>query len=162
VKNTRAQIKSNGERSLPLLKNIHPLIDADLLYNLRAMGHGDYIALVDRNFPAIAIAQGKPVIQMTGVNVVAAGDAILSLLPLDTFVDHPVKRMNPVDGGTSLPPAQLEFQEMLRGHLTEATAMEAIERFDFYQQASHAFAIVQTGEARAYGCFLVQKGVIFN
>ena len=39
-----------------LLKGLDPLLSADLLYTLRRAGHGDVIAVVDCNFPAVEVA----------------------------------------------------------------------------------------------------------
>ncbi|OMH37977.1 RbsD/FucU family protein [Motiliproteus sp. MSK22-1] len=145
-----------------MLKNIDPLLNADLLHVLRAMGHGDELALVDCNFPAISMAMGKPVIRLDGVGTARAGEAILSVLPLDTFVEKPVQRMEMVDRPASeMPAVQLEFEALLKSTNGEGL-MGSLERFAFYEAARNAFAIVITGESRGYGCFMLKKGVIFS
>ncbi|MEL0624358.1 RbsD/FucU domain-containing protein [Marinomonas arenicola] len=148
-----------------MLKNINPLLSGELLNVLRTMGHGDDIALVDRNFPATSIANGKPVIRLDGSSVNDAAAAILSVLPLDSFVSHPVKRMEVVGEDSSLmPEVQQEMATLLKtleGD-NDSAKMESLERFAFYEAAKQAFAVVVTGEARGYGCFLLKKGVIFS
>ncbi len=143
-----------------MLKNIDPLLNADLLHVLAAMGHGDDIALVDRNFPATANA--RRLIRLTGADVVAVGRAVLSVLPLDSFVDHPVRRMQIVGKPDEVPPVQQDFQKVVDAAEGRAWPMGSIERFAFYEAARQAFAVVATSESRPYGCFLLKKGVIFG
>lgn len=146
-----------------MLKNIDPLLNGELLNVLRTMGHGDDIVLVDRNFPAASIASGKPIIRLDGVNVTQAATAILSVLPLDTFVDQPVTRMQVVGESESvMPDVQQEFAAILKAADSDNAEMGSLERFAFYETAKNAFAVVVTGEARGYGCFLLKKGVIFS
>lgn len=143
----------------PMVKSIDPLLNADLLYILRAMGHGDDLALVDRNFPATSVA--KRLVRLDGVDVVTAGRAILSVYPLDSFVERPVLRMQTVERPDEIPPVQREFQHVIDQAEGRASPMGSLERFAFYEAAKQAFAVVATGEARPYGCFLLKKGVIF-
>jgi L-fucose mutarotase len=142
-----------------MLKNIDPLLNADLLHVLAAMGHGDDIALVDRNFPATANA--RRLIRLTGADVVAVGRAILTVFPLDSFVDHPVMRMQMVGKPDEVPPVQQDFQKIVDAAEGRPWPMGSIERFAFYETARQAFAVVATSESRPYGCFLLKKGVIF-
>jgi L-fucose mutarotase len=142
-----------------MLKNIDPLLNADLLQVLAAMGHGDDIALVDRNFPAASTA--RRLIRLDGVDAVSAGRAILSVFPLDSFVDHPVLRMQMVGKPDEVPPVQQDFQKIIDAAEGRPWPMGSLERFAFYEAARHAFAVVATNESRPYGCFLLKKGVIF-
>lgn len=148
-----------------MLKRIPAIISADLLWVLRAMGHGDDLALVDRNFPAESVARqtayGK-LISLSGVDIPGAADALLQLLPLDTFVDVPVHHMQVVgEPETSLDVHQ-EFLSACNQHSEVPVAMGSIERFEFYKTAKQAFAVVQTTESRPYGCFILKKGVVFD
>ena len=143
-----------------LLKNLDPLLHADLLHALAAMGHGDELALVDRNFPAAALA--RRLVRLDGVGIVRAGQAILSVFPLDSFVEHPVLRMAVVGDPQEIPLVQREFQEAIDRAESRPWPMGQVERFAFYERARDAFAVVATGEDRAYGCFLLKKGVIFD
>ena len=142
-----------------MLKNIDPLLNADLLHVLAAMGHGDDIALVDRNFPATSIA--RRLIRLDGADVVSVGRAVLSVFPLDSFVNHPVLRMQMVGKPDEVPPVQQDFQKIIDAAEGRSWPMGSLERFAFYEAARQAFAVVATNESRPYGCFLLKKGVIF-
>ena len=141
-----------------MLKNLNPLLNADLLHTLRAMGHGDEIVLVDANFPAHSVAQR--LIRLDGADMIQAGEAILSVLPLDSFVEHTVLRMEVVGKPDELPEIQQQFQHIVDTSAGRSIAIGGIERHAFYQRAKQAYAVVATGERRAYGCFILIKGVI--
>jgi L-fucose mutarotase len=139
-----------------MLKGLDPLVSPDLLHILAAMGHGDTIALVDANFPAASKA--RRLVVLPGIDVTAATRAVLSLLPLDSFVDNPSSTMQVVGDVASVPPAVAELAALVTAEGAPAPA--AIERFAFYGDAEAAFAIVQTGERRLYGNIILRKGVI--
>ncbi len=141
-----------------MLKGIPALLNADVLYILAAMGHGDEMALVDRNFPATAHA--KRLARLDGADIVCAGRAILSVFPLDTFVSEPVTRMEVVGFPDEVPDVQRDFAE-LAGHAHgRPVAVASLERSAFYARTREAFAVIATSEARPYGCFLLTKGVV--
>jgi L-fucose mutarotase len=146
-----------------MLKNIDPLLNADVLHALRAMGHGDALVLCDANFPADSVARqtvlGK-LLRIDGVDAVRAAQAILSVFPLDTFVDHAVLRMEVVGRPNEVPPVQAEVQREIDRVEGKSSPMGSIERFAFYERARHAYCVVATGERRFYGCFIFHKGVI--
>jgi L-fucose mutarotase len=137
-----------------MLIGLNPLLSPDLLHTLAAMGHGDEIAIVDANFPATACA--KRLIRMDGVSATAALEAVLSLLPLDSYVEHCANVMQVVGDAQAVPPAVADFTAMIgaRG------SVGSVERFAFYERAKRCFAIVQTGEGRLYGNIILTKGVI--
>lgn len=137
-----------------MLIGLNPLLSPDLLHTLAAMGHGDEIAIVDSNFPATACAQR--LVRMDGVSAIAALEAVLSLLPLDSYVEHSAHVMQVVGDAKAVPEAVAGFTAMIgtRGKVG------SIERFAFYQRAKQCFAIVQTGEGRLYGNIILTKGVI--
>jgi L-fucose mutarotase len=158
-----------------VLKGIDSLLHADLLYLLAAMGHGDELAIVDRNFPAASRSQR--LVRLDGADLLAAGRAILSVFPVDDFVPEPVTGMRVVDGplggsgdgsGESPPRAstdetpqvQLDFLRLVEESEGRQVTMASVSRHDFYARASAAFGVVVTSEARAYGCVLLTKGVI--
>jgi L-fucose mutarotase len=145
-----------------MLKNIDPLLSPRLLEALRAMGHGDDICLVDANFPAEALATGRPLIRLDGVSMNQAANAIFSVLPLDSFVDQPLLRMEMVGQPHELAPVQLDVLALARQHYAPDLVMGSLERFAFYAAARKAFVVVATGDRRPYGCFLIKKGVIFG
>lgn len=141
-----------------MLKGVHPLLTPELLLTLAQMGHGDTIAIVDRNFPAYA--HGKRVINLAGCDVVDVGTAIFSLLPLDSFVPAPLVRMEVVGDADTLPEVQTEFIRVAVESVGRPLEVEAIERHAFYTLTHDAYAVVITGESRPYGCFLAAKGVL--
>ena len=145
-----------------MLQNIDPLITPELLYVLAAMGHGDEVAIVDANFPAYRVAKttchGRPV-PLPGATAPAALRAALSLLPLDDFVEFPVRAMAP-DNPAERPAVQAELQAEVDAAARRHWPMGAIERFSFYDLASRSFVVVHSGEGRHWGNVLVAKGVL--
>ena len=146
-----------------MLKGIDPRLNADLLHTLRAMGHGDTLILADTNFPASALAAQTTrgsLLTMENLSLPDAASAILSVLPLDTFVDDFAGRMEVVGEPQTIPPVQQEVQEVVDRAEGRPRPMPGIERFAFYETAKQAYAVVQTGERRFYGCVMFRKGVI--
>jgi L-fucose mutarotase len=141
-----------------MLKNLDPLLGPELLAVLRAMGHGDELAVVDANFPAAASA--KRLVRLDGIAAPRVVAAVLSVLPLDDFVDSPATRMAVVGDAAAIPEICREFAALVDQAVGRALPLAAIERFAFYQRACDAFAIVATGETRLYGNLLLRKGVI--
>jgi L-fucose mutarotase len=146
-----------------MLKSIDPLLNADVLHALRAMGHGDDVVVCDTNFPADSVARqtviGK-LLRIDGVNAPRAVRAILSVMPLDAFVDQPAKRMEVVGKPNEIPPIQAEVQKEIDAAEGRSWPMGSIERMEFYEVAKKAYCVIQTGERRFYGCFILKKGVI--
>ena len=146
-----------------MLWGIDPLLDAELLYALRRMGHGDEIVIVDTNYPAASTAMstvtGEPLL-MAGVSAARAIEAILSVMPLDTFVPDPAARMEVVGDPNAVPPVQREVQAVLDRAAGKHVPLQGIERFAFYDRAKSAFVIVVTGERRFYADFIFKKGVV--
>lgn len=146
-----------------MLKGIDNRLTADVLHCLRAMGHGDLLVLSDTNFPADSIARRTAVgrlLRMDNLTAAEAAEAILSVLPLDTFVPDHAGRMEVVGEPASVPPVQAEVQGAIDRADGRAARMAGIERFAFYDLARTAYAVIQTGERRFYGCFTFRKGVI--
>jgi L-fucose mutarotase len=146
-----------------MLKGIDNRLNADVLYALRAMGHGDLLVVCDTNFPADSIARHTDLgelLHMDNLTAAEAVEAILSVLPLDTFVEDFAGRMEVVGQPAEVPPVQVEVQNALDRADGRAARMVGVERFDFYDKAREAYAVIQTGERRFYGCFLLRKGVI--
>lgn len=146
-----------------MLKGIDPRLSAEVLFALRAMGHGDMVILCDTNFPASSLATqtvtGR-LLPMDNLSLAAATEAILSVLPLDTFVEDFSARMEVVDDPDTVPPVQQEVQQVIDRSEGRARPMVGVDRFAFYDMAKQAFAVVQTGERRFYGCIMLRKGVI--
>ncbi len=141
-----------------MLKNIDPLLTGPLLDLLDRMGHGDVAALVDRNFPAYRY--GAPVIDFRGVDTERAAGAILSVFPLDGFVDEAVHRME-IDGAPDeISTATASLQKAADAAEGRPVRIAPVERFAFYEMAKPAYAFVQTGETVPYSCYLLRKGVV--
>lgn len=146
-----------------MLKSIDPSLNADVLYALRAMGHGDDLVLCDTNFPADSVARQTVLGRLIRIDNVTAGRAaraILSILPLDSFTEKPALRMEIVDQPAEIPPVQQEVQKEIDAAQGRPLQMGSIERFAFYDLAKKAYCVIQTGERRFYGCFIFKKGVI--
>ncbi len=146
-----------------MLKGIDNRLNAEVLGCLRAMGHGDVLIVCDTNFPADQVARatvtGK-LLRMDNLTAAQAVNAILTVLPLDTFVPDFAGRMEVVGDAATLPPVQTEVQAEINAAEGKPRPMISIERFAFYDMARAAYAVVQTGERRFYGCFMLRKGVI--
>lgn len=146
-----------------MLKGIDSRLNADVLRCLRAMGHGDVVIVTDANFPSDSVARATvtgQLLRMENLSAAEAVQAILSVLPLDTFVDDFAGRMEVTGTPDELPPVQLEVQAEIDQAEGRARPMIAIERFAFYDLARDSYAVIQTGERRFYGCFMLRKGVI--
>jgi L-fucose mutarotase len=151
-----------------VLHGIDPALNADLLYVLQAMGHGDDLVICDANFPADSIARQTTygrLIRTDNIGSPQAIRAVLSLMPLDSFVEYAAERMEVVGNPDELPAIQQEAQTAIdavaqRDAGRDTWPMGSVERFAFYERAKKAYAIVATGERRFYGCFILKKGVI--
>ncbi|MBH0237743.1 RbsD/FucU family protein [Methylobrevis albus] len=146
-----------------MLKGIDPRLNPELLHVLAAMGHGDDLVICDTNFPADSVARqtvwGRP-LRIDGADSATAVAAVLSLFPLDSFVDSPVSRMEVVGEPDTVTEVQREVQQAVDAAEGAPTPIASIERFAFYEAAKKAYAVLVTGELRFYGCFILKKGVI--
>ena len=141
-----------------MLRNIPPILSPDLLWTLRSMGHGDDLVIADANFPATAL--GARCHRLDGLTATDVLRAVLTVLPLDSFVPDPAVVMEVVDNPDALPPIVAEFQNITKETADNPVELNRLERFAFYDRAKSAFAIVQTGETRLYGNIILKKGVI--
>ena len=135
-----------------MLIGIDPLLTPELLMHLCAIGHGEWVAVVDANFTADLLAQGRPVVRLPGHSLERVSRAVLSVFPLAVDVDPPAAYMQVCHSPAGYRTAA---QEALA-----ALVAQAMERFDFYERAKDASLIVQSGEVTAYGNALFCKGVI--
>ena len=143
-----------------MLKGLDPILNADVLYALRAMGHGDDLIIADTNFPSDSVATETVLGQVLRIDRPAAEvvRAVLSVYPIDTFVDDAAARMEVVGEPDTLLPVMEEVQAQVSA--VDGPTMMGIERFAFYERAKQAYAVIQTGERRFYGCFALRKGVV--
>ncbi|TPJ29226.1 RbsD/FucU family protein [Mesorhizobium sp. B2-7-2] len=145
-----------------MLKGINPLLNADVLQALRAMGHGDDLIVADTNFPSDSVARQTVLGKLLRIDATAAEvvKAVLSLYPLDTFVDDAAARMEIVGKPNEIPPVQREVQKEIDAAEGKPWPMISIERYAFYERSKKAYCVIQTGERRFYGCFAFRKGVV--
>jgi L-fucose mutarotase len=140
-----------------MLKGIPPILGPELLHILRAMGHGDEIAIVDANYPAESA--GPPVVRLDGQTATDTLDAMLTLMPLDTFVEEQAIGMEVVGNPRKREQTHKDFDKIIKRHEPDMK-LTLLERFAFYDRVRGAFAVVQTGERRLYGNVLLKKGII--
>ncbi len=146
-----------------MLRNFDNRLNADVIRCLRAMGHGDDLIICDTNFPADSVARHTvtgELLRMDNLTAAQAIDAILSVFPLDSFVDKPASRMEIVGNPAEVPPVQAEVQAVIDKWEGKSWPMGSVERFAFYEKARNSYAVIVTGETRFYGCFILKKGVI--
>ncbi len=146
-----------------MLKGIDQLLSAEIVHVLMLMGHGDDLVICDVNHPAATIAAETTygrLIDMAGCDIPTAARAILTLMPLDTFVPAPVARMQVVGHPEGEVPIFARMQAVVDQAEGRTVTIEALERFDFYAAAKRAFAIIRTSDSGPYGCFILKKGVV--
>jgi L-fucose mutarotase len=144
-----------------VLKGIDPILSPELLMHLCAMGHGEWVAVVDANFTADYLSNGKPVIRLPGLSLERVSKAVLSVFPLANDVAHPVAVMHVCHSDKDhRTDAQKSVIELVKQSGVEPNQVEATERYAFYEKIKTASLIVQTGEGTAYGNALFCKGVI--
>ncbi len=145
-----------------MLKNLDPLLNADVLHALRAMGHGDTLVLSDTNFPSDSVARKTVLRRLLRIDASCprAARAILSVMPLDSFVDVAAARMEVVGKPSEVPDVQREVQAEIDRAEGRPWPMGSIERMAFYEHAKKAYCVITTAETRFYGCFIFTKGVI--
>lgn len=140
-----------------MLKNVPPLLTPELLHTLAEMGHGDRLAIVDRNYPSHSSA--ARVHHLAGADTATAAQAILALFPVDDFDAPAAFRITPV-GDRAVRESHAEFAAELAAAEGRTIEVAPVERQDFYALARQCYAIVQTGEERGYSCFVLVKGVL--
>ena len=146
-----------------MLKGIPPLLSPELLKVLCEMGHSDRIVLADGNFPAETMGKDAIVIRYDGQDIPALLDAILTVFPLDSYVEQPVTLMQLMDCDVGKVPTPIwdEYKAVVAKHDARgASAVGNIDRFDFYDEAKKCYAIIATGEKAVYANVILQKGVV--
>ena len=140
-----------------MLKNIPKNLSPELLKILMEMGHGDEIVIADGNFPATSVA--KRLVRADGLSVPPLLDDILSLFPLDSYVEYPVTLMEVTPGDDVATPIWDTYHQIIAKHEPHAKVAN-IERFAFYERAKNAFAVVATSEGALYANVILTKGVV--
>lgn len=141
-----------------MLRGIPEILSPDLLHALRAMGHGDRIVIADANFPATTMA--RRCLRLDGLSATEVAEAVLSVLPVDTFIPDPIVSMQVVGDPAAIPEIVAEFQRIVDRVADRPARITPVERFAFYDLAKTAYAVIQTGEKRLYGNLVIAKGVI--
>ena len=140
-----------------MLIGIPALLGPELLATLRAMGHGDEIAIVDANYPGDSA--GPQLVRLDGISASEVLDAILTVMPLDTFVDEQAFGMEVVGDAKKREETHKDFAKLIKKH-EPGMKLSLLERFAFYERVHGAYAVVQTGERRLYGNVLLKKGIV--
>ena len=147
-----------------MLLNVPSILSPALLKVLSEMGHGDRLCIGDGNFPGASMAKAKNgvFLRADGHGVPALLDAILSVIPLDAYVEHPVLLMETMDCDKDLEiPIWDEYKSIIASHDARgAEAVGHVERFAFYEEAKNCYCILQSGESAIYANVILQKGVI--
>ncbi|MBC2836571.1 RbsD/FucU family protein [Paragemmobacter straminiformis] len=146
-----------------MLKGIDQRLSAEIVHILMLMGHGDDLVICDVNHPAATIAAETTygrLVDMAGCDIPTAAAAILTLMPLDSFVPAPVARMQVVGNPEGQVPIFARTQATVDRAEGRPVPIRALERFDFYAEAKRAFAIIRTADSGPYGCFILKKGVV--
>ena len=142
-----------------MLKGIPSILTPELLKILMEMGHGDTLVIGDGNFPAASIAKDSKLVRLDGHGVPEILDAILQLFPLDPYVQTPALLMAVVPGDNVETPIWNEYAKIIEKH-EPGTKIGHYERFQFYDEARKAYAVVATGEGALYANIILQKGVV--
>lgn len=146
-----------------MLKGIPKILSPELLKVLCEMGHGDVLVLADGNFPAESVGKNRKVLRCDGHGVPELLEAVLTLYPLDTYIQNPVKLMEVVPSDPVETPIWHTYENILSKHDSRGKDMiETVERFAFYEQAKSAYAIVATGEKAQYANIMLQKGLVLE
>jgi len=141
-----------------MLIGIPNTLTPDLLRHLKAMGHGDELVIADANFPAETCA--TRIERLAGVSATEALRAILTIMPLDSYVDFPARTMQVVGDPDAVPDIVAEFQDIINETADHPSKISNVERHAFYVEARKTYCVVQTAETRLYGNIILQKGVV--
>lgn len=140
-----------------MLKNIDPVLTGAVLKALDEMGHGEKLALVDRNYPSHS--SGSQVIHVGEIGIVRAAEAVFSVFPLDTFIDQPLSRMQADDNSTATSTHEGVLAVASKNH-PKPLEFQLIPRPAFYTEAHTCVLILQCLETAPYSCFIAQKGTV--
>ena len=141
-----------------MLKGINPLLRGELLKVLDEMGHGDQLLVVDRNYPSYA--PGKPVIEVAIPSILEVAEAIFEVFPLDSFLKHPLEKMEVDQDPTKSNPVQDALLKQARAVHQPDLEYGVVPRMEVYERAKSVFAVVRTLETAPYCVFFLHKGII--
>ena len=141
-----------------MLKGIPSILSPELLKTLMEMGHGDELVLADGNFPKFA--HPANVIRLDGHGIPEILDAILKFMPLDPYVEHPTIFMEVLPDDPYKPEIWPVYREIGQKYEKDGLRELAINKFEFYERAKKAYAVVTTSEAALYANVILKKGVV--
>ncbi len=141
-----------------MLIGIPNTLTPDLLRHLKAMGHGDELVIADANFPGESC--GARIERLPGISATEALRDILTLMPLDSYVEAPARTMQVVGDPKAVPDIVAEFQTIIDKTADKPAQIRGVERHAFYVEARQAYCVVQTAETRLYGNIILSKGVV--
>jgi L-fucose mutarotase len=141
-----------------VLKGIDPLLNGELLKILDELGHGDRLVIADRNFPSYST--DLPVVSLAVTDITRVFAAVLSVFPLDTFVDQPLERIAPADDLETTNETQRAVLDLARDADGRPLEFAVIPRLDFYEAAGMAHAVIHTLETAPFCDFILTKGVV--
>ena len=146
-----------------MLKGISPMLGPELLKVLCEMGHSDTIVIADGNFPAETMGKNGKVIRMDGHGVPEILEAILTVFPLDQYIEKPVKLMERVPGDNADVSIWKKYDDIVSRYEKRGTdVIEKLERFDFYDESKKAYAVIATSETSQYANVILQKGCVLQ
>lgn len=140
-----------------MLKGVPGVISPELLKILSEMGHGDEIVLADANFPSASIARN--LVRADGIELAELLSAVLDLFPLDQYDDEHFVLMQKCEGDTADTSAWDDYKKVLSQKCPDSK-VTFCERFDYYERAKNAYAVVATGEKRQYANVILKKGCV--
>jgi L-fucose mutarotase len=141
-----------------MLKGIPSILPPELLKVMMEMGHGDELVLADGNYPRFGYPER--VIRMDGHGIPEILDAILRFMPLDTYVEHPTIFMEVLPDDPYVPTIWEEFRKIIGKYEEDGAREQAINKYDFYERAAKAYAVVTTSETALYANLILKKGVV--
>lgn len=141
-----------------MLKGVSPLLSPELLKVLCAMGHGDEIVFCDAHFPAEST--NSRVIRADGLTIESLLEGVMPLFELDQYVESPVIMMQAVEGDRLNPAVENSYRRVFDMYCSKNINISRLERFEFYDRANKAFAVVATGDTAQYANVIIKKGVI--
>ena len=141
-----------------MLINVDPILSPDILKTLREMGHGDRLVISDINYPAHS--NHNRVHRLDGLDMTTVMRAVLSVFPLDSFVDSAVHRMEVDNQPDEINDANKEVIDTIKEVSGDNWKIGSYERQEFYKQSRSAYAYITTSERRPYCNFILTKGVI--
>ena len=139
-----------------MLKNVPKIISPELLKVLCEMGHGDEIVIADANYPAET--NGKRVVRADGLKGPELLEAILELIPLDTYAEENMLLMATTNGDPT--PEIWDVYKKRAEKKDKNVRLGFLERNEFYNRSKNAYAIVASGEEAIYANIILKKGVI--